>query len=59
MHQYFRDAFLMGCAEFTTPEELFDILSRRFLDAENDEGIKYDIFILFDANLSTTSPASS
>jgi len=56
MHQHFRDTFMMGCADFTTPEELFDTLSRRFLDAESDMGInseqkvvtqfKYDVFIL-------------
>lgn len=35
-HADYRDVFLMACPEFTTPDELFQIISRHFFDAEDD-----------------------
>jgi len=35
-HADYRDVFLMACPEFTTPDELFQIISRYFFDAEDD-----------------------
>lgn len=33
----FRDVLLTACADFTTPEDLFGVLSRRFFDVESDQ----------------------
>ena len=35
-HADYRDVFLMACPEFTTADELFQIISRHFFDAEDD-----------------------
>jgi len=32
----YRDVFLMAYPEFTTPDELFQIISRHFFDVEDD-----------------------
>ena len=39
-HTEYRDVFLMACAEFTTPDGLFQILSRRFVDEEQNQVIE-------------------
>jgi len=46
-HADYRDVFLMACPEFTTPDELFQIIGRHFFDAEDNQnpearvGIQY------------------
>jgi len=39
-HADYRDVFLMACPEFTTPDELFQIISRLFFDAEDDRNVE-------------------
>ncbi|KAF8181559.1 ras guanine nucleotide exchange factor domain-containing protein [Pholiota molesta] len=50
----YRDILLTACADFTTPEDLFGILSRRFYDAEMDSSVhpedrvalQYNVFMV-------------
>ncbi|KAF8163016.1 ras guanine nucleotide exchange factor domain-containing protein [Crassisporium funariophilum] len=49
----YRDILLTACADFTTPEDLFGVLSRRFYEAESSHGhpedrvaLQYNIFMV-------------
>lgn len=46
-HTEYRNVFLMACAEFTTPDGLFQILSRRFFDEEMNENAERRVIMQY------------